>query len=386
MNVRDDLLDRLESSFSDLAVIPPDCIITGGPVRDVLMHRVPADLDLACPDASRAAAAFARAVSGRRVTLGTRFQTERVVVGSAIYDFTPMLGGSIREDLQRRDFTINAIALTLDGGIIDPFNGIGDIERGTVRMVDVDNLRADPLRILRAVRFAANYGMEVDEATLDACRELRSELRAVAGERMTHELRQILAADHPAAELLGDIALDRKVFGRALERAEIEVWENLTASLSRDQRPVALLALLLRDAHDPANTPPLVEPGWTRDEVASTRQAIAILRAASAEDSPLVTAARNGREATSIAAAVLAALGRDRDAAELDHILHRDPSPFEIRTLLDGSEIARLTGATGPAIGRLKDALWQAQLEGRVRTAEEAREYLLARASDPAGA
>jgi tRNA nucleotidyltransferase/poly(A) polymerase len=114
-------------------------------------------------------------------------------------------GGSLAEDLARRDFTINAIAwVPLDlaagrGRILDPHDGAGDLERGLLRAVgDPDErIAEDALRMVRAVRFATRFGLRIDEATSAAIRRHAAAAAGLSGERLHDELRRILSGDAP---------------------------------------------------------------------------------------------------------------------------------------------------------------------------------------------
>ena len=102
----------------------------------------------------------------------------------------------VKEDLARRDFTINAMAYSAEEGLIDPFGGQKDLARGLVRAVGVPHQRftEDALRILRLYRFAARFGFALDPATGEAAKALSRHLDCVSAERIAEELSRLLAA------------------------------------------------------------------------------------------------------------------------------------------------------------------------------------------------
>jgi tRNA nucleotidyltransferase (CCA-adding enzyme) len=106
---------------------------------------------------------------------------------------------SLREDLQRRDFTINAMAYSEKDGLQDYFDGLSDLERGIVRAVGDPEKRfgEDALRIMRAVRFAAQLGYDVEEKTLRAMKDLAPTLSKISAERIAVELEKLLLSPHP---------------------------------------------------------------------------------------------------------------------------------------------------------------------------------------------
>ena len=97
----------------------------------------------------------------------------------------------IETDLFRRDFTINAIACDLDGNIIDPFNGIGDLNSGIIRMVNPDAFADDPLRMLRCIQFSSRFGFKIDQTTWDSILENQMKIRTISGERILEEMDKI---------------------------------------------------------------------------------------------------------------------------------------------------------------------------------------------------
>ena len=109
----------------------------------------------------------------------------------------------VREDLARRDFTINAMAYNKEEGLIDPFGGQTDLQSGLLRAVGVPHQRftEDALRILRLYRFAARFGFALDPATAQAARELASHLDCVSVERIEEEMAKLLSAPQPGPYL-----------------------------------------------------------------------------------------------------------------------------------------------------------------------------------------
>ncbi len=109
----------------------------------------------------------------------------------------------LREDLARRDFTINAMAYSAEEGLCDPFGGREDLARGVVRAVGepLRRFEEDALRILRLYRFAARFGFAIDEATEAAAKQLAAHLDCVSAERIEEELNKLLSAPKPGAYL-----------------------------------------------------------------------------------------------------------------------------------------------------------------------------------------
>jgi tRNA nucleotidyltransferase/poly(A) polymerase len=181
--------------------------LVGGAVRDALLGRPLEDLDLAVEDdPQRAARALARAVAGPAFPLSERFGAWRVIDRRRghCYDVSPLQGETIGEDLGKRDFTVNAIAVPLAGGdAIDPTGGIADLDAGVLRVVGPAAYEADPLRPLRLVRLHAELGLVPDAETERLTRHAAPLLTEPSPERVFGELRRLLRADGavPALEL-----------------------------------------------------------------------------------------------------------------------------------------------------------------------------------------
>ena len=149
---------------------------------------------------SAAAKAVAREGDGHAFELSAEFATWRAVARDRSWqvDATALRGETIEADLAARDFTLGAVAVPLAGGEpIDPFGGLGDLERRLLRVVAERQLRADPLRLLRAARLAADLGLEVDPGTV-ALASAEARLAAEpAGERQLAELRRLVGGPDP---------------------------------------------------------------------------------------------------------------------------------------------------------------------------------------------
>lgn len=172
-----------------------DAWVVGGAVRDEILGRPILDLDVACTQPEAAARAAARATGGAPFPLSERHGAWRVVLDDGrTLDFTP-LAGDLATDLAQRDFTVNAIASPLVGGDpVDPHGGLPDLADGILRMVSAAALDADPVRLLRAVRFENELGLAMDAATEAAVRERAALVTQPAGERVLAELRRLTPA------------------------------------------------------------------------------------------------------------------------------------------------------------------------------------------------
>lgn len=191
-------------------LLPDGACLVGGSVRDALLGRQtePLDLDWVLPTAAvETARQIARRHQAGFVLLDADRQIARVVFPTMTVDFALQEGDRLEQDLRRRDFTINAIAYDWQRQqLIDPLGGQADLQQQQLRMVSADNLVADPLRLLRAYRQAAQLGFTVEAQTADAIAQLAPLLPTVAGERIWAELQRLLAAPLPNPALKAAIA------------------------------------------------------------------------------------------------------------------------------------------------------------------------------------
>lgn len=179
--------------------------LVGGVLRDVLLERSTADIDITVEgDALEVAHKIATVLGGRYVLLDEINRVGRVILvngkGRWELDFST-LKGNIEQDLAQRDFTVDAMAVDLnrlgkeqiDIQLIDPFNGWNDLQRGVIRVVAETAFKSDAVRLLRAVRLAAELGFTIDNETETLIRRYSHLIANVAGERIREELLRLLA-------------------------------------------------------------------------------------------------------------------------------------------------------------------------------------------------
>lgn len=191
--------------------------IVGGAVRDAALGREVADLDLAvAADPGAAARAIGKEIGEHAFELSAEFGTWRVVAGDDGWqiDVTALRGGGIEADLGERDFTIGAVAVPLHGeDPIDPFAGLTDLAEKRLRAVSSQSFLADPLRLLRAPRLAAELELEIEPRTVALAREAAGKAGDPAGERQLAELRQLMGGPDPlrGLALLGELGVEGAV-------------------------------------------------------------------------------------------------------------------------------------------------------------------------------
>ena len=242
--------------------LPKGAVLVGGAVRDGLLGRLPEapDLDFIVPgQALVSARRLAREHGGACVVLDSERDMARIALKKWTIDLAKQDGGSLHADLNRRDFRLNAIGLTLDGTtprLVDPTGGLEDLRAGRIVAVHEQNLQDDPLRLLRGVRLMAELEMSIDALTLEMIQRNRALLKNAAPERIQAEVLRMVAA--PAADRAIQIARDLDLlepWGTTNPRAFLggsHALEDCCSALTTSERdqalPLARLTALLTDS------------------------------------------------------------------------------------------------------------------------------------------
>lgn len=188
-----------------------EAFAVGGCIRDTILGRKPQDWDIT----TSALPHQVKELFHKTIDTGIEHGTVTVMMSRVGYEVTTYridgeyndsrhpesveFTSNLIEDLRRRDFTINAMAYNPTVGLVDAFDGIGDIEKKIIRCVGEPKERfgEDALRILRAVRFSAQLGFEIEEGTMRAIRKLANTLENISAERIRVELEKLITSNHP---------------------------------------------------------------------------------------------------------------------------------------------------------------------------------------------
>lgn len=209
--MRMNLPDSVNRIISTLSEHGFEAYAVGGCVRDVLLHREPQDWDIT----TSARPAQVKELFSHTIDTGIQHGTVTVMLDHVGYEVTTYridgeyedsrhpkevtFTANLVEDLKRRDFTINAMAYNEEHGLVDAFDGIADLKQGKIRCVGnpQDRFAEDALRMLRAVRFAAQLGFAIEDRTKKAVQALAPTLARVSAERIQTELVKLLVSGHP---------------------------------------------------------------------------------------------------------------------------------------------------------------------------------------------
>ncbi|MEA2419458.1 MAG: hypothetical protein QOE60_1664 [Thermoleophilaceae bacterium] len=375
-------MDRL---LPALAGLPPAYLV-GGAVRDLLRGADAVDLDLAVEtDAGSVARALADRLGGS-VREHERFGTATVRAPELVFDLATtrteaydepgalprVAPAPLSEDLRRRDFTINAMAVALAGDRLghlhDPHGGLADLEGGVVRILHPGSFLDDPTRLLRAVRYETRLGFPMDEDSERAARAAIAEdaLSTVSGARVRDELIDLLAEHEApmAVERLHELGIDRALHPELSADPDLVASASLGAAAIRADRGLASLAALIAGAPEQLGS-------WIDDLQLEARERDAVVRAATAAPGLVADLRERERMPSELrdllgpeppeALALALALG-----APAEPILQWVTDLSGIRLEIDGADMLAAGIPEGPAIGRALDETLRRKLDGLV--------------------
>lgn len=210
-NIKIELPEKVNEIIETIQAAGHDAYAVGGCIRDSILGKEPNDWDIT----TSAKPEEVKALFRRTVDTGIQHGTVTVLIDKEGFEVTTyridgeyedgrhpkevQFTDNLIEDLKRRDFTINAMAYNDTRGLVDVFDGIGDLERGVIRCVGDarERFSEDALRMMRAIRFSAQLGYTIEESTRAAIRELAPTLSRISAERIQVELIKLMVSPHP---------------------------------------------------------------------------------------------------------------------------------------------------------------------------------------------
>lgn len=263
--LKDSLL--LKSVYLAARDLNREVYLVGGGLRDLMISGKVSDYDFAVKDGTKELAfALARELKGSAFELGrgnkSCFRVALKRNGNQVeIDFSPFKDETIEKDLKKRDFTINAMALSLrelfendSPEILDPLNGSQDLLSGRLRLISKAAIDEDPLRILRGFRFAATFSMKPDSDFLSLAKANKGRLAAVARERVRTEFFKMLAAENAYMQVnsMAEIAILSEIIPNISSWEEIDQGERHSfALLKHSLKTLEYLETIVEGAYGP---------------------------------------------------------------------------------------------------------------------------------------
>ena len=254
MNLQNQLDKKIFKIVADAAIeLKYDTYVVGGFVRDILLKRSSKnlDIDFVCVgNGERLAKLIASKLKDSSIKIFKNFGTAHITYNNQNYEFVgarkesyrinsrnPIIeDGTLEDDQKRRDFTINAMAISLNknnyGKLIDPFNGINDLKHKIIRtpLNPNDTYSDDPLRMMRAIRFASQLKFKIETKSKEAIKKNTDRLNIISQERITEELNKIILSENPSVglNLLSETKLLRVFFEEFESLKGVETINNLS--------------------------------------------------------------------------------------------------------------------------------------------------------------
>lgn len=375
--------------------------LVGGAVRDLLMGRTSfSDMDVAVEgEEGEIQNIFPHAIfvgkKGKRTGI-IFFEGEHV-------DIFPLGSYPLEEDLGRRDFTVNAIAIDGEGDVYDPFGGLIDLERGLLRFNGdpMERLKDDPIRTLRLCRFSASLSLKIDEDSSNAVKAFAPLIPPIPGERIGHEVLKALDGDallffrlvsshqlmpvfFPFLEVLKD---QRLVFGDHYEGGRLlHSLLSLQSAQNFHAESAVQMAALLHHVGYPSVEKYLIDWAWPaalRNEIEMLVKYHSLLLAPLSLETAVSINGELGAHIVEklflLARAILAASGKSDELCRKNRILYSATAArlFCADFLPDGDELmSMLNVEEGPLIGILKVGLRQAVAKKEIRSREDVVKWL----------
>ncbi len=371
----------------------PPVYLVGGPVRDALLGFRVKDLDFVVEGDAVALARDLAVETGWRLVVHQRFGTATLARGDSRVDLVTarresypapgalpeVVPGTILDDLARRDFSINSMAMPVHasgGDVLDPHDGMRDLSKKQVRILHPLSFVDDPTRLFRAIRYEQRFGFRLEAETEQRLREAIAERRvdAVTGDRLRHELERmfdeddplpplrrasqvgLLAAIHP--ELGADDAASPIIPGRAVRPpSALDWWASLIYPLSD-----GALEAVMRRLNVPSRWRRVAEDTL---EVRRLEERLAMPSLLPSEVSELL----EGREASALVSASL----RFREAVASRRLLEYLEEGRSVRTVLDGNAIIAMGVPPGQQVGKVLRRLKAARMDRLVNSEQEER-------------
>jgi tRNA nucleotidyltransferase (CCA-adding enzyme) len=392
-------LELVNNITQEIAQPTESVYLVGGVVRDMLLGDyllhpgLRFDLDLVVEgDAVRLAQRVAETTEARLVIhhrFGTaKLRHERFILdlatarretytqSGALPTVTP---GNIKDDLARRDFSINAMAISLGledyGELVDPHQGRSDLERHLIRILHPHSFRDDATRILRAARYEQRLGFQIEAQTAQLLQRDLPMLDTISSDRIRHELQRILEEERP--ELIIKRLADLGVLSRIDRSLKGDGWIALKFDLARrlnkpTQLPSLYFCLLVYSLNQRALEQFLSRLNTPTRLSRAMRDTLSLKARLSPLDNPSLKPSQIYSQLRQYNVLAIQANAIASDSSIIRCHLHLFVTKLRyVRTSLNGEELKRLGIPVGPELGRVLQALHRAKLDGEVKTKDD---------------
>jgi len=371
--------------------------LVGGVVRDILLGRANSDLDLVVEGNTVELAESLATEVGGRIVVHRRFGTAKIRTENLVIDLAmsraetyahpgalpTVRPGLIQDDLARRDFTVNAMALRLDpgnfGALVDPFGGQRDLESHLIRILHDRSFIDDATRTLRAVRYEQRFGFRLEASTESLLRRNVVMLSTISGDRIRHELDLILKEECPekALDRAGDLGLLGEVHPALKGDGRLKKMFEKAREATSPPSPALYFALMtnsfsIKECEDfiaRLKMPRAVSRVIL--DTARLRERMPSLDSPDLPPSAVYGLLREYSPTSAVACAIAS------DSALVQERLHLYLNRWRhVRTALDGDALQKLGVRSGPKLGEMLKALHEAKLDGKIGSIKDETELV----------
>ncbi len=362
-------------------------------MRDLMLHRRSEDLDLVMEGDTEALATSVAETLGSRAALHPKFGTATVKCEGARLDLAmarketyarpgalpTVRAGTIEEDLERRDFTINAMALGLagrhEGRLLDPSGGLTDLTDNVVRILHPVSFEDDATRIFRAIRYEQRLGFRLESETQSRLSDALDDgmLATVSADRLRNELQLILAEDVPVRTLLraGELGVLHSLYA-SLRQAE---W---LKAFDEDTEPLTLIAALAFDMSQTEGQGFIARLHMPSEWADVVTGMVQLSSALPKLEDPMLSPSKLFRTLEGCPLAAINALSQLAPSPMVkERLAHYSVSQRFVQPHLRGSDLLALGVPQGPWVGEILRRIQDARLEGEVTTPDDERALVL---------
>ncbi len=371
-----------------------DIYLVGGYIRDLFFGKKSLDYDFVIieGDPTTFLSYISDKLRRKPFNLGKRFPTYRLCKKGLIFDFTFSKDG-IYNDLKRRDFTINSVAFSFTNRVfVDPLGGISDLAKKVLKKSSKSSILDDPIRIMRAIRYKLEFGMEMDKELEDEIRSKASLLRNVKAERVKQELFRIIELDniHKGFLLLKNYGIFKFIFPEIEFEGKVEeLFLSISSILEKEgekkiDKKLLFFPLIFLDLNSKRAKILMKGLRFSNREIRSVlmvKEGVSTFFSGFSDDRDRIKFLLKFEDLFPYIRVILLALAKvlrnDRIVPELSKLdKKRDNISVYKEKIIDGADIISLGVKEGPRVGEILDQIFEKRLLGEISKREEAIEFV----------
>jgi tRNA nucleotidyltransferase (CCA-adding enzyme) len=386
------VLALIKIAGKEAANMGQELYIVGGVVRDLFLARINYDFDLVIEGDAVSLAKKLAGDTGAKLTVHERFGTAKLIYPEFSLDLATARSetysrpgalpsvkpGSLKDDLIRRDFSINAMALHVNpkqyGQLVDLYGGQKDIEHRLIRILHSKSFIDDATRILRAIRYEWRLGFRLEAETKKLLRRDAAMLDTISGDRLRHELELILKEPEPERSIgrAGKLGVLKHLHQSLKGNDNLVEAFRKARQLTKSSPPSIYLCLLIYGLTEKENEELISRLNFPKTSAQAMRQTLQLKKQLHKLDNPRLKSSDIYRLLQGYSPpAIYANVAASKSPIVIKHLnLYLDKLRY-VKLLLNGSDLLKMGIPSGPKVGQVLDTLLKAKLNGEVRTRKD---------------